>query len=159
MITNDQRYAHRTHTHTLGQPANFSRIAVWLCVCLRVCVLYNCDKNEPEYPLLNDDFLKRRWLLFAVALLLSGCPHHIHFYLLNAFHHISFLFTSFHSFSVIRMAKLSSVPTLCRVFAQSCCCCIYFNSKIKVSASGLLCSIALYGQSQFQATNAMVIFI
>lgn len=119
--------------------------------------------------------IERRLLEEATAFvcgcsfIISGCPHHIHFYLLsyamNAFHHISFHFfsfhfISFHSFSVIHMARLSHPFQLALVCAQclsvsfhelnaQSCCCIYFDSKIKVSASALLCSIASYAHRAF----------
>ena len=91
-------------------------------------------KTTTECPLLNDDFLKRRWLLFAVALyymvvhttyILSVCWLH---FIIFLFHFI------FRSFRVIRVESFIRL-THCFVrtinlsvspLRQGSCCCLFF---------------------------------
>lgn len=126
--------------------------------------------------------IERRLLEKATAFvcgcsfIISGCPHHIHFYLLsyamNAFHHISFHFFSFHFISFVfchsHGKTLSSVPTrsrVCTVFkcvvSRVECAELLFISTVKSKFLLLLCYAALHRMhtEHFQATNAMVIFV
>lgn len=177
----DTRYTHsHVHCATNTKIQIISVGFLYVCVCAlgSLCIIViKMNPNVRYWTTISwkgDGFCLRLLFYYLVVHTTQ------HFYLfvvctMNAFHHISFHFFSFHLIpfvfchslgNILIRVQLILLCAHCTMFkwvsfhdlnAQHCCC-IYFDSKIKVSASGLQCSIALYAQ-QSQAANGMVIFV
>lgn len=107
-------------THTITKKLIISVGLLFVCVC--VCVVIKMSPNVRYWTTISwkgDDFCLR--LLFYYLVVHTRHKFYLLLCTMIAFHHISFMhFISFHSFSVIRIRKFSSVQ-----WFNSLSCCVY----------------------------------